>query len=81
MNDRNEPQLRPGLVRTLRIAFGVALAAAVLAGLLVEKHPYFGIEGTFGFFAWYGFAACVILLLLARLLGMLLERPETFYDE
>lgn len=81
MNEQNEPPLRPGLVRTLRIAFLVALAASVLAGFLIHPHPYFGIDGTLGFFAWYGFAACVILLLLARLLGMLLERPETFYDE
>ncbi len=72
--------VRPDTIRNLWILFIAILAATVLGDFFVEHHPHFGIDGTFGFGAWYGFAACVVLVLGAKALGILLKRPDTYYD-
>jgi hypothetical protein len=72
---------RPETIRHLWAVFGAILAALVLADLFVPHHPHFGLEGSFGFGAWYGFAACVVLVLLAKALGAILKRPDTYYDD
>ena len=40
-------------------------------------HPF---EGLWGFYAIYGFVACVILVLLAKEMRKLLMRDEDYYD-
>lgn len=67
-------------VRLLRWPFVAALVALAGADLLIAPHPHFGIDGTFGFGAWFGFLSCVLLVLVAKLLGVLLQRPEGYYD-
>ena len=57
-------------IRRLWIVFVVVLAATVLADLVVEHHPYFGLDGTFGFGAWFGFVSCVVLIVFAKALGV-----------
>ena len=60
---------------------GIALLAITLAAeLLYEGHSYFGIDGLFGFNAAFGFAACVVMVLFAKLLGVFLKRDEDYYD-
>jgi hypothetical protein len=71
---------RPETIRRLWIVFIVVLTATVLADLAVEHHPMFGIDGTFGFGAWYGFASCVALIVFAKALGVVLKRPDSYYD-
>jgi hypothetical protein len=71
---------RRSTIIRLWIAFAIALAAVVLADRFVEHHPYFGLDGTFGFGAWFGFVSCVALILIARGLGALLKRPDNYYD-
>lgn len=82
MNDpsQNHWLVRPGTIRTLWIVFAIILAAVVLMDLAIEHHPYFGIDGTFGFGAWFGFFSCVALVLFAKALGAILKRPDTYYD-
>ena len=72
--------VRPDTIRKLWIVFITTLILLVLADLFVEHHPHFGIDGTFGFGAWYGFASCVVLVLGAKTLGFFLKRPDTYYD-
>jgi UPF0716 family protein affecting phage T7 exclusion len=48
--------------------------------LLITPHPHFGIDGTLGFGAWFGFLSCVALVLFAKLLGIFLKRPDSYYD-
>ena len=71
---------RPDAIRRLWIVFVVVLAATVLADLAVEHHPMFGIDGTFGYGAWYGFASCVALIAFAKALGVFLKRTDSYYD-
>lgn len=72
--------VRPATIRLLWVVFAVILTGTVALDLVVKHHPHFGIDGTFGFGAWFGFAACVSLVLFAKLLGALFKRPDTYYD-
>ena len=72
---------RRSTIRKLWVAFIVVLAATVAAELFVSHEAHFGIDATFAFHAWYGFAACAVLILVAKLLGLVLKRPDTYYDE
>ena len=71
---------RPETIRKLWAIFIAVLAATVLAELLIEHEAHFGIDGSFGFHAWYGFLACAALIVFAKLLGLLLKRPDTYYE-
>ena len=71
---------RPATIRRLWVLFAIALAIAVLLDLVIEHHSFFGLDGSFAFGAWFGFASCVALVLLARALGAVLKRSSTYYD-
>jgi len=63
------------------LIFGGLLLATLLAELFVHPHAAFGIDGTFGFHAWYGFVACCAMVLVAKLvLGRIVSRPDDYYD-
>jgi len=72
--------VRPRTIRWLWIVFIVVLAATVLADFFIAHHGKFGIDGTIGFYAWYGFLSCVGLVFAARALGVILKRPADYYD-
>lgn len=72
--------VRPETIRLLWIVSLTVLGLTVLADLFVEHHPHFGIDGTFGFAAWFGFVSCVAMIAVAKLLGALLKRSDTYYD-
>ena len=72
--------VRPATIRRLWIAFAVVLVAVVLCDLLVVHHPFFGLDGTFGFGAWLGFLSCLAMIVFAKALGALLKRSDTYYD-
>jgi hypothetical protein len=72
--------LQPRTIRALRVVGVLILALTLIAGLLVPGHGYFGIDGSFGFNAWYGFATCICMIVVAKALGRLLKRKDTWYD-
>jgi uncharacterized membrane protein YhdT len=71
---------RPATTRRLRVVLILALLVLVALDSVVAHHPRFGVDGTFGFGAWFGFVSCVALVVLARGLGAVLRRPDTYYD-
>jgi len=71
---------RPDTIRKLWIAFIAVLAVLVLLDLVVEHHPHFELEAIFGFGAWFGFLSCVALIAIAKALGVLLKRSDTYYE-
>ncbi|MDH5599670.1 MAG: hypothetical protein OEY78_00065 [Gammaproteobacteria bacterium] len=82
MNEKNKHWLlRKENIRKLWIGFIAILIVIVVAGLFVHQHESFGIEDSFGFFAWYGFITCVAMVVFAKLLGFFLKRPENYYDD
>lgn len=72
---------RPQSLRWLRIGCACILLATVGAQFFIPIPGSFALSGAFAFAAWFGFGACVALVLLARILGWLLERPETYYQQ
>lgn len=69
----------PSTLRWLWILFIAVLTLTVGAEFFVHPHAAFGIDGTFGFHAWFGFAACVAIVLVSKLAGLLLKRKEGYY--
>jgi hypothetical protein len=71
---------RPGTIRLFWGIFVLVLILTVVAGLLLPVHAYFGIDGSLGFNAWYGFATCVGMILVAKALGYFLKRKDSYYE-
>jgi hypothetical protein len=66
-----------------RVVFALVTACVILTGLdlVVHRHVSHPWEAMFGFYAVYGFVACVLLVLLAKEMRKLLIRKENYYDE
>ena len=39
------------------------------------------VDASWGFYCWYAFISCVIMVVLAKLLGLFLKRDEDYYDQ
>lgn len=72
--------VRPKTISKLWVGGIALLVAMVVMGAFAHPHVYFGIEGTFGFFAWYGFITCVIMVVGAKVLGAALRRRDDYYE-
>ena len=66
-----------------RVVFGLVAVCVILAGLdlVLHRHVSHPWESMIGFYAVYGFVACVILVLLAKEMRKVLIRKEDYYDE
>ena len=73
--------VRPRTIRWLWIIFSIVLALTVLAQIVIKVKGYFGVDGWFGFGAAFGFLVCMVLILIAKVLGRFLKRDEHFYDD
>ncbi len=72
--------VRPATIRKLWVFGGIILAVITIGDFGVHGHAEFGIDGTFGFFSWYGLAACVAMVLFAKVAGVVLKRKDTYYE-
>lgn len=80
-NDRETHWLtRPATIRKLWWVFGGVLALTVIAQFFVPLEGHFGVDGLFAFNAWYGFLACAAMIFIAKGLGLLLKRPDDYYE-
>ena len=71
---------RPGSVDLIvKLLIGIS-ALTVLADLFYHKHAEYHFQEWIGFDAFYGFVACVGLVLAAKVLRKLLMRSEDYYD-
>jgi hypothetical protein len=84
MTQKQEPDhwlARSETIRKLWIALIAFLALLLVAGAIYPVHPHFEMDGIFGFAAFYGFGACVVLVVVAKALAIFLKRPDTYYDD
>ncbi|MFT4808954.1 MAG: putative membrane protein [Paraglaciecola sp.] len=83
MNDEKQLHwlVRPSTIRKLWIGTSIVLALTVLAQTVIYVKGYFGFDGWFGFGAIYGFVSCLVMVLVAKLLGLVLKRPVDYYDD
>ena len=65
-----------------RLVRGLSLTCTLLLGVdaVVHRHVLHPWETLFGFYALYGFVACVVLVLLAKELRKLVMRDEDYYE-
>ncbi len=56
------------------------LGLTLVAESFMHPHPYFGVDGERAFYAWYGFSACVLFILLSNVLGVVLKRETCSGD-
>ncbi|MDA8743450.1 hypothetical protein N9N28_02345 [Rubripirellula amarantea] len=70
--------------KNINLMIGVLVVmclATVLADLFyTNPHQHFDIETTFGFQAWFGFVAFVVIVFLGRAMRLIVKRPEDYYD-
>lgn len=79
---KDDPWLvRPDSIRLLWRILWVVLALTVAADFFIKPKPYFDIEGWYGFAAVFGFLSCVLMVLVAKLLGAFLKRDQDYYRE
>lgn len=72
---------RPSTIRLLWRVFALVLAATVGIQLLFKVKGYFGVDSWFGFGAVFGFLACLVMVLVAKVLGLVLKRDDSYYRE
>ncbi len=70
----------PRNVRLVVRALFVCCVLLVLADIVIHRHVVNPLESLFGFYAFYGFTACVVLVLLAKEMRKLLMRNEDYYE-
>jgi hypothetical protein len=66
--------------RLLRILMLIC-TALLLTDFITPRHGPDGSEGVPGFYAVFGFVACVMLVLIARQLRKILMRGEDYYEQ
>jgi hypothetical protein len=81
MDDRKKAVFDDPVIRR-RLVRGLILGCMVLLGLdaIMHRHVDHPWEGLFGFYALYGFAACVALVVAAKKWRRLVMRPEDYYE-
>ena len=71
----------PKNIRRLRTGFYIVLALLVLPDFFMHKHSlFFSVEAWPGFYAFFGFVACVVIILVSKLFGFALKVREDYYD-
>ncbi len=71
----------PQNLRRLRLGFYIVLGLLVVPDFFLHKHTlFYEVESWPGFYAVFGFIACVAIIVISKLLGYLLKRKEDYYD-
>ena len=70
----------PVIQQRIRYALYVICVLLVIADLIVNRHSYLPVEEIPAFYAFYGFAALVGLVVLAKALREMVGRNEDYYE-
>ncbi|MDC9700805.1 MAG: hypothetical protein PSN37_00990 [Alphaproteobacteria bacterium] len=83
MNDPDGKHIfdNPRNVRRLIYMLYSACALSILGDFFIDRHVDHPWEALFGFYGVYGFVACVLLVMLAKIMRMFLMRGEDYYDD
>ena len=73
---------KPKNIRFLKILFYISLGLIVIADFFItRKHIHFPWENIPGVYALFGLVACILIVILAKILGyQWLMRKEDYYD-
>ena len=71
---------RPGSVNKIIWALAVICVVVFGADFFYEKVTHYSWEKAPGFYAFFGFVSCVLLVIAAKWLRKILMRDEDYYD-
>ena len=71
---------RPKNVRRIYLGLWLFGVAWVVPDLFLRRHEDVEFAAWLGFYALFGFVACVALVLTAKALRRILMRPDDYYD-
>lgn len=80
MNDKVHIFDKPQNVRRVLWALVAVCIVTIGADFVYHRHVVHPWEGVWGFYAFYGFVACVVLVLVAKEMRKLLMRAEDYYN-
>lgn len=87
MNQHKPTEDKPGIfdnpqnVKRLLVTFFSLTGLMLLIDAFFHRHAIFPWEAYFGFYAVYGFVACVVLVIVSKyILRPLVMRQEDYYD-
>lgn len=72
---------KPKNVERLLKGFYAICILLVIADFIIHRHTTMLWEKIPAFYALYGFTACVILVVVAKLMRKVVMRKENYYDE
>jgi len=81
MNNRDQKHFfdRPRNVKRMLRVFYAVCAGLLAADFLFHRHVTHAFESVPGFYALFGLAACVVLVLVAKEMRKVLMRGEDYY--
>lgn len=79
MNNKVHIFDKPQNVRRVLWALVAVCIVTIGADFVYHRHIVHPWEGVWGFYAFYGFVACVVLVLVAKEMRKLLMRAEDYY--
>lgn len=71
---------KPGSADRLIKVLAVVCILLFLADFTYHKHAYVSVENIPGFYGIYGFVMFTGLILVAKLLRVIIKRPENYYE-
>lgn len=66
--------------RRVRMYFYIALVVLFVLDFFVSRVGHLRWEKAPEFFAAYGFVSCIVLIFVAKLLRIIVKRPEDYYE-
>lgn len=74
---------KPGNIRVMLILFYLTLVGLIVVDFvfITDRHGYFHWDGAYGFFAAFGFVACVMVITISKILRFFLKREENYYEK
>jgi len=81
MEERKHFFDEPRNIRRVLRGFYVVCALLLLIDILYHRHVIHAWESLFGFYALFGFVACVVLVLVAKEMRKVLMRDQDYYED
>lgn len=72
---------KPENVKRLLTGFYTTCIVLIVTDFIIHRHITMEWENIPAFYAIYGFAACVVLVIIAKELRKVVMRKENYYDE
>jgi len=68
-------------IKKIWICSIILLSILVLIQTIFPIKGHFEVERWLGFGAWFGFLVCVLMILFAKLLGLVVKKSEDYYEK